>query len=378
MGLETSQVFGGEAATPVGLETSQVFGGEAATPVGLKTSQVFGGEAATPVGLETSQVFGVAQGGASGCRGGGGARGSVPGEGFLEEVSGKVPGGGAWGRCSGTPLSASGLAACLGPGRARNERERTEAQCKNLLVENRSVTKRKRHQKTHADSKKATTAKNPGRHQKTHLPTTKNVCIDTTPQARGHFRNVPRDRRGYFRNVPPPWRSSGPLPGRSAGRPAKGKKPKGRNGSDPKLNCVTRRVRFCFWCFGEKTRFLHERCQKKNQKLSRPSLGRFSARRAPKPEGELIAGSLLTFSCAPCVGSFPECAPGPAGSFPECAPGPAGSFSECASALEVFGSPPWPFRRPPREGQETKGKERKRPKTELCNPSRSFLFLVLR
>ena len=50
----------------------------------------------------------------------------------------------------------------------------------------------------------------------------------------------------------------------------------------------------------------------------------------------------------------------------------AGSFSECASALEVFGSPPWPFRRPPREGQETKGKERKRPKTELCNPSRSF------
>ena len=37
MGLETSQVFGGEAATPVGLETSQVFSGDAATPVGLQT-----------------------------------------------------------------------------------------------------------------------------------------------------------------------------------------------------------------------------------------------------------------------------------------------------------------------------------------------------
>ena len=39
----------------VSLETSQVFGSEAATPVGLETLQVFGGEAATPVGLETSQ-----------------------------------------------------------------------------------------------------------------------------------------------------------------------------------------------------------------------------------------------------------------------------------------------------------------------------------
>ena len=46
-----------------------------------------------------------------------------------------------------------------------------------------------------------------------------------------------------------------------------------------------------------------------------------------------------------------------------------------AAALGVFGSPPWPHcRRPPREGRETKGNERKRSKSKLCNPSRSFFF----
>ena len=33
-------------------------------------------------------------------------------------------------------------------------------------------------------------------------------------------------------------------------------------------------------------------------------------------------------------------------------------------------------RRPPREGRETKGKERNRPQSQMCNPSRSFFFVL--
>ena len=74
---------------------------------------------------------------------------------------------------------------------------------------------------------------------------------------------------------------------------------------------------------GEKTRFYPRGVKKKIWKLSRPSLGRFSARIVPKPEEKLIKFAFGLFPCAPCAGSFPECAPGPAGSFPECALGPA-------------------------------------------------------
>ena len=46
------------------------------------------------------------------------------------------------------------------------------------------------------------------------------------------------------------------------------------------------------------------------------------------------------------------------------------------AALRVFGSPPAGCiaAGAPREGRETKGNERKRPKSQLCNPSRSFFW----
>ena len=106
---------------------------------------------------------------------------------------------------------------------------------------------------------------------------------------RGHFRNVPWDPRGDFRNVPPPWRSSGPLPGRSAGRPAKGKKPKGRNGSDPKLNCATRRVRFFFGVSLKKRVFTGEVSKKKIKALS-PESGAIFGAKGPQTRGRAHSG----------------------------------------------------------------------------------------
>ena len=91
----------------------------------------------------------------------------------------------------------------------------------------------------------------------------------------------------------------------------KGEKRKGTNGSDPKVNCVTRRVRFCFWCFGQQTRFYPSGVKKYLEALS-PESGAIGGGKGP--EGELITGCLRAFSCAPCVGSCLECALGPGGS----------------------------------------------------------------
>ena len=100
----------------------------------------------------------------------------------------------------------------------------------------------------------------------------------------------------------------------AAGRPGKGEKRKGNNGSEPNVNCVTRRVRFVF-CAPVKNRALSREVSKKKSGSSLARVcGDWRREGAPNPEGELTAGCLRTCFAA-CAGSFLECARNPQGHF---------------------------------------------------------------
>ena len=90
---------------------------------------------------------------------------------------------------------------------------------------------------------------------------------------------------------PPVWQPA-------AGRPGKGEKRKGKNRSDPKVNCGTRRVRFCFLCSGQKSRSYPSGVKNKYLEALSPESGAIGGGKGCQTRGRAHSGLPSDFFCA--------------------------------------------------------------------------------
>ena len=98
--------------------------------------------------------------------------------------------------------------------------------------------------------------------------------------------------------------------GRCHGPPRKGEKRKGKNRSDRKVNCVTRRVLLFFWALWSKNAFLPERCPKKNLEALSPESGAIGGAKGPQTRGRAHSGLPCDFLVLPVRGVISGMCPG--------------------------------------------------------------------